>query len=85
MRPKGHKCIIRQRGVVVDKGDIIDLKIQTQRRQVFNFFDYCINSLGYSKVGGGGGGIRKLELNSEGICFPSQPFLMRHATVRSVA
>ena len=56
MRPKGQKCIIRQRGVVVDKGDIIDLKIQTQRRQVFNFFDYCINSLGYSNVGGGGGG-----------------------------
>ena len=46
MRPKGEKCKIRQRGVVMQKGDLRELAIQTQRCQVFNFFDHIINSPG---------------------------------------
>ena len=81
MRPKGEKFKIRQRGVVMQReGDLRELAIQTQRCQVFNFFDHYINSLGL-----------KLELSSEGMWSPYRPglrksrFLLRHATVRSVA
>ena len=62
------------------EGDLRELAIQTQRCQVFNFFDHYINSLGL-----------KLELSSEGMWSPYRPglcksrFLLRHATVRSVA
>ena len=50
----------------MQKGDLRELAIQTQRHQVFNFFDHYINSLGlvYSKV------MIKLELNSEGMWSP---------------